>query len=119
MKRKQPKAQCQCQDACQCQVLVAGSQDAIKRPSDYIKDGAGYDHIRHFMKPEYLNEGHNISSEDEGTKSLTGAIVDPIVGATVDDPALRECLKAAGHAITGGIDPSDPAVRKCLKELSK
>ena len=66
------------------------------------------------MKPEYLNERHNASGE-----GIVDSIVDPIVDATADDPALRECLKAVGYAITGGIDPTDPAVRKCLKELSK
>ena len=64
------------------------------------------------MKPEYLKERHNASGE-----SIVDYIVDPIIDATVDDPVLRECLKAVGYAITGGIDHTDPAVRKCLKEL--
>jgi hypothetical protein len=47
------------------------------------------------MKPEYLNEGHNTSGEGSG---IAGAIIDPVIDATVDDPSLRECLKAAGYA---------------------
>lgn len=74
---------CQCSSEWQC-------QDNVKRPSDYVKDGTGYNHIRHFMKSEYLNEGHNTSGEGGG---ITGAIRDPVIDATVDALALRECLK--------------------------
>src|SRR6266446_7543300 len=92
-KRSKTRPSCQCSGSCQ-------RQGEVRQPLDYVQDGIGYDHIRHFMKPEYLNERHNTSGE-----GIVDPIVDPIVDAAVDDPALKECLKAARHVIARGIDP--------------
>ena len=68
----------------------------ILQPSDYVQDGEGFDHIRHFMKPEYLDAGHNDIDENTARNYIT----DPKALQAFNNAMTSRRIKSAKEPVT-------------------